>query len=228
MKVDNAIIMAAGIASRFAPLSYKIPKALLDVRGQVLIERQIEQLIAAGISEIIVVTGYMAEKFEYLRDRYNVTLIKNPEYLHRNNNSSIYVARKYLKNSYICSADNYFMYNPFEREVDESYYSSVFIAGETSEWCIEENNGIITNVTVGGHNSWVMMGHVFWSENFSCKFREILENEYNKPDTSNKLWETIYIEHISELPMKIRKYPTGYIFEFDSLSDLQKFDSSYV
>ena len=41
--------MAAGLSSRFAPISYEKPKGLLKVRGEVLIERQIEQLKAAGI-----------------------------------------------------------------------------------------------------------------------------------------------------------------------------------
>ena len=125
MKVDNAIIMAAGTASRFAPLSYEKPKALIEVHGEVLIERQIRQLREAGIEEIIIVTGYMAEQFEYLKDKYGVVLVHNPDYLTRNNNASIYVAREYLKNSYICSSDNYFLSNPFEPEVDESYYSAV-------------------------------------------------------------------------------------------------------
>lgn len=40
-KIDNAIIMAAGYASRFAPLSYEEPKALLNIKGEILIERQI-------------------------------------------------------------------------------------------------------------------------------------------------------------------------------------------
>ena len=53
-KVDNAVIMAAGTASRFAPLSYERPKALIEVKGEVLIERQIRQLQEAGISEIII------------------------------------------------------------------------------------------------------------------------------------------------------------------------------
>ena len=48
-KVDNAIIMAAGTASRFAPLSYERPKALIEVKGEILIERQIRQLMEAGI-----------------------------------------------------------------------------------------------------------------------------------------------------------------------------------
>lgn len=40
-KVDNAVIMAAGMSTRLAPLSYETPKALLNVHGEVLIERQI-------------------------------------------------------------------------------------------------------------------------------------------------------------------------------------------
>ena len=57
-KVENAVIMAAGLSSRFAPISYEKPKGLLKVRGEVLIERQIRQLQEAGISDITVVVGY--------------------------------------------------------------------------------------------------------------------------------------------------------------------------
>lgn len=228
MKVNNAIIMAAGTASRFAPLSFEKPKALIEVRGEILIERQINQLQEAGIKEIIIVTGYKAEQFEYLKKKYNVTLVHNSEYLTRNNNSSIYAVKKYLKNSYICSSDNYFLINPFEKEVEGSYYSAVFAEGKTEEWCISEKGGIIENVVVGGENSWIMLGHVFWSEEFSRKFISILENEYDKLETANKLWETIYIEHINELRMMIRKYPSDFIFEFDTLDELRKFDESYM
>ena len=228
MKVDNAIIMAAGTSSRFAPLSYEKPKALIEVRGEVLIERQIRQLRQAGIEEVVVVTGYKAEQFEYLKDKYGVVLINNPYYLTRNNNSSIYAAREYIKNSYICSSDNYFITNPFESDVDESYYSAVYMEGDTGEWCISEDDGWIKDVKVGGQDSWVMLGHVFWSESFSRSFLHILEDEYEWPETADKLWETIYIEHINELPMKIRKYPADFIFEFDTLDELREFDTSYI
>ena len=228
MKVDNAIIMAAGTSSRFAPLSYEKPKALIEVRGEVLIERQIRQLREAGIEEVVVVTGYKAEQFEYLKDKYGVVLINNPYYLTRNNNSSIYAAREYIKNSYICSSDNYFITNPFESDVDESYYSAVYMEGDTGEWCISEDDGWIKDVKVGGQDSWVMLGHVFWSEPFSRSFLHILEDEYEWPETADKLWETIYIEHINELPMKIRKYPADFIFEFDTLDELREFDTSYI
>lgn len=227
--VDNAIILAAGTASRFAPLSYERPKALIEVKGEILIERQIKQLLDAGIKKIIVVTGYMKEQFDYLVNKYGVKLVHNSNYLNRNNNESIYVARKYIKNSYICSSDNYFVINPFKKREDCAYYSSIYSAGRTSEWCLTcDRGGNIKKVSIGGSKSWYMIGHAFWDINFSRKFLDILENEHKLEETNNKLWEAIYIEHIDELNMKIKKYKSNDIFEFDTLDELRSFDKSYV
>ena len=226
--VDNAIIMAAGLSSRFAPISYERPKSLITVKGEVLIERQIRQLKEAGIDEIIVVTGYKAELFEYLKEKYGVILVKNEEYLARNNNSSLYVARQYLKNTYVCSSDNYFSENPFEKTVEDSYYAVLFSKEWTNEWCVEEDErGYISKAVIGGENAWYMNGHTFWSERFSKKFVEILEEIYDRPETAGKLWESIYLEHIEELPMVPRKYSSHMIYEFDSLDELREFDRTY-
>ena len=228
-KVDNAVIMAAGTASRFAPLSYETHKALITVKGEVLIERQIRQLKEAGVPEIYIVTGYKSEQFEYLKEKFGVHLVHNSEYLVRNNNSSIYAVKEILKNTYLCSSDNYFSENPFESEVSDCYYAAVYAAGETKEWCMDyDKNGIITDVTIGGKNAWFMLGHTFWDETFSKKFVEILENEYDNPETVDLLWESIYINHINELKMKIRKYSDQVVFEFDTLDELREFDKTYV
>ena len=80
-RVENAVIMAAGLSSRFAPISYEKPKALICVRGEILIERQIRQLQEAGIKEIIVVVGYKKEQFQYLEKKLGVKVIENKEYL---------------------------------------------------------------------------------------------------------------------------------------------------
>ena len=228
-KVDNAIIMAAGYASRFAPLSYERPKALLNIKGEVLIERQINQLRQAGIEEIIVVVGYKKEQFEYLKEKYGVILVENKEYSMRNNHSTIYAAKDYLHNTYICSADNYFLENPFEAYVESPYYAAVYAEGYTKEWCMEyDENDWITSVTIGGQDAWYMLGHAFWSEDFSRKFVHYLEQSYNLPETKNKFWEEIYMDHIDELRLKIRRYEESIIFEFDSLEELRVFDENYV
>lgn len=229
MYVDNAVIMAAGTSSRFAPLSYEKHKAVTVVKGEVLIERQIRQLKAAGVPEVYIITGYKKEQFDYLADQYGVKLIHNPDYLTRNNNGSIWAARNVLKNSYICSADNYFSSNPYEAEVDDAYYSAEYASGHTAEWCMtEDRDGFIDSVTVGGENAWYMLGHVFWSADFSSRFLRILKSEYNLPGTADKLWEKIYMEHLDELKLRIRKYEPGIIYEFDTMDELREFDDTYV
>ncbi len=228
-KVDNAVIMAAGTASRFAPLSYERPKALIEVKGEVLIERQIRQLREAGIEQIVLVVGYKKEQFAYLAEKYGVILVENNDYLTRNNNASIWVAREYIRNTYICSSDNYFSENPFEAEVDDAYYAAVYADGETKEWCMTEDAaGYIDRVNVGGRDAWYMLGHTFWSEEFSRRFLAILEEIYDEPSTADKLWESIFMEHLDTLKMRIRRYNADVIFEFDTLDELRVFDESYV
>lgn len=228
-KVDNAVILAAGLSSRFAPISYEKPKGVLKVRGEVLIERQIEQLREAGITDITVVVGYKKEYFFYLRKKYGVTLVNNDEYASRNNNGSLWRARGCLGNTYVCSSDDYFTQNPFNAYVFKAYYSAQYAEGPTKEWCMETGaGGRITKVTVGGSNSWYMLGHVYFDRAFSERFVKILEEEYDRPETVDMLWEDLYIEHIKELDMVLRPYPAGAINEFDSLDELRAFDPHFL
>lgn len=227
--VDNAIIMAAGTSSRFAPLSAEKPKALIEVKGEVLIERQIKQLKEAGVPEIYIVTGYKAQMFDYLKEKFGVHLVHNPDFLTRNNNASIYAVKDVLNNSYLCSADNYFSENPFEKEVSDCYYAAVYANGPTKEWCMQyKEDGTITDVKIGGENAWYMLGHTFWDKAFSKTFLEILEREYDLPQTKDLLWESIYINNIDKLNMKIRKYSEDIVFEFDTLDELREFDNTYI
>ena len=226
----NAIIMAAGTSSRFAPLSYEKPKGLLKVKGEVLIERQIRQLQEAGISDITVVIGYKAELFEYLANKFNVSLVINEDYNIYNNTSSIIRVLDKLENTYICSSDNYFPNNVFANQSLDSYYSALYAEGETGEYCIStDTQDNITSVTVGGTDSWYMVGHVFFNKDFSEKFRQIMIEEYPKEDTKKGYWEDVYIKHINQLPlMKIHRYQPHDIEEFDSLEELRAFDENYI
>ncbi len=229
MKIDNAIIMAAGLSTRLVPLSLEKPKALIDVKGEVLIERQIRQIREAGIEEIIIVSGYKAQMLEYLKDKYGLKIIYNPEYRERNNNYSIYMAKDYIRNSYICSADNYFIENPFRSSSDFPYYSAIKVDGQTDEWILSwDDDGYIDNVEVGGSGGWVMLGPALWDEDFSRKFMEILESEVKKEESAGKLWENIYADHLDILKLKIKKYPKDYIYEFDNLAELSLFDPKYI
>ena len=229
MKERNAIILAAGTSSRFVPLNFEKPKGLLEVKGEVLVERQIRQLIEAGICDITIVVGYKAEMFRYLSDKYGVSIVVNEDYAVYNNTSSVIRVLNRLGNTFLCSSDNYFPENVFRTEEPESFYSALYASGPTGEYCLSvDENDRITQVTVGGEDSWYMVGHVFFNKDFSERFAQILGREYSLPETRQGFWEDVYIRHIDELPMKIHRYRKGEIEEFDSLDELRLFDESYM
>ena len=66
-------------------------------------------------------------------------------------------------------------------------------------------DGYICDVQIGGENAWYMLGHVFWTEEFSRKFLEILDKIYDLPETENLLWEKIFMAHLDTLKMPISK-----------------------
>lgn len=224
----NAIIMAAGTASRFVPLSAERPKGLLDVKGEILIERQIRQLQEAGIQDITLVLGYKAEMFSYLKKKYGVHTVLNEDYARYNNTSSIVRVLDLLDETFICCSDHYFRDNVFQDVPQSSYYAARYAQGNTDEYCLDlDENGFITDVHVGGKDAWYMAGQVFFTHSFSSAFRTIMRKEYEKEENRLLYWEDIYIRHIHELPMMARKYDNSAVLEFDSIDELRQFDESY-
>ena len=227
-KVDNAIIMAAGVSRRFAPLSYVYPKGLLEVKGEVLIERQIRQLQEAGISDITVVVGYMKERFGYLEGKMCVKVVENPDYARWNNTSTLIRVLPKLKNTYICSSDNYFTENVFEPYVYRAYYAATFYPGPASEWGLRfDRKGVITGVDHHPVDMWCMMGHAYWSRAFSRTFKKILKAEFKCDSVKGELWEAVFERHVRELTMAVRPYPAGAVLEFDTVRDIGEFDSAF-
>ena len=85
----KAIILAAGIASRLRPLTNDRPKCLLEIGNKCLLQRTFDALIANGINQFVVVTGYLHTLIEdFLTRSYptlNITFIHNERYASTNN-----------------------------------------------------------------------------------------------------------------------------------------------
>ncbi|WP_347559941.1 sugar phosphate nucleotidyltransferase [Clostridium sp. AM58-1XD] len=252
-KVDGAVILAAGFGSRFVPLTFEMPKGLLEIFGERMIERQIRQLHEAGIYNITIVVGYLKEKFEYLIDKYQVQLLYNPEYSCKNTLTSVYCARHLLKsrNMYLLSSDNWLRSNMFHKYECGAWYSLCHTDGKTSEWCIQFNKKkVITGVQIGGENSWFMYGPVFLSANFSNLFLSVLEEYYQIPGTEQFYWEHVFQEMVNGTAAKRLKengspfvaelskaeraavmyancQPDDQVYEFENLEELRRFDPKY-
>ena len=93
------VILAAGMAKRLRPLTDERPKCLLKVGERTLLQRTVDGLIAAGISEFVVVTGYRANMIrDFLTEMYaefTFHFIDNPDYAHNNNIFSLWLTRPY-------------------------------------------------------------------------------------------------------------------------------------
>ncbi|MCI5774401.1 MAG: NTP transferase domain-containing protein [Erysipelotrichaceae bacterium] len=119
---NNAIILAAGYGIRGIPTRYEMPKSLLSINGEVIIERIIKQLKEAHIHKIYIVVGFMKECFEYLVDKYDVQLIYNDQYAIKNNLYSLKLVVDKIDNSYIIPSDVWLYENIFLQDELYSWY----------------------------------------------------------------------------------------------------------
>jgi L-glutamine-phosphate cytidylyltransferase len=113
--IVRVVILAAGQGKRLLPLTAEVPKALLDIGGKTLIERQIEAFASAGIRDFTVVIGYgsvrMEDALAKIGGRLNVSIatVFNPFYAVADNLASCWMARQFLCGDVIqVNGDNVF------------------------------------------------------------------------------------------------------------------------
>ena len=230
IKVRNAVILAAGAATRFVPLSLEQPKGLYEVNGQRLIDRQIEQLLEVGITDITVVLGYKKEMFYYLKEKYGVKFIINPSFNVKNNIESLRLAKDIMGDTYVCSCDDYFVANPFNKEEPYSFYAGYCVGYRTNEMYVDlDQNNQIVCMEKGRASGRVLVGHSFWDRSFCDSFFDYVEADKTKGKYSNSFWEWLVKDNLKHLPpFFFKEYSLGFIHEFDFFEELRVFDKTYL
>ena len=218
----RAIILAAGICTRMVPINTSIPKALLNVNGDIIIEKQINYLNSVGISEIYVVVGYMKEKFEYLIDKFNIKLIVNPLYNVRNNYYSLYLLKEKLNNCYIIPSDIVMYSNPFS---NFELYSWYMLANEhdiNSNVKINRNREILKS-----RNNCIKMIGIAYITSDTAK---IIKNNLDKLFSNvvlDAFWEKS-LESGNKYIVKAKISKSSDYYEINSYEDLRNIDSKCI
>ena len=77
----EAMILAAGKGSRLRPLTDNRPKALVEIAGQTLLDRNIRKMISFGIKHIVINTHYLGEQIhDYVKQQnYNADIYFSDE-----------------------------------------------------------------------------------------------------------------------------------------------------
>jgi choline kinase len=95
----RAIILAAGMGTRLGALTHDTPKCMMVLRGKTLLERQIDNYRAQGVTDIVVIRGYLAERIQYE----GVTYVENPDYAKTGLLGSLMCAAAYMDEGFFFS-----------------------------------------------------------------------------------------------------------------------------
>ena len=230
-RARRAVFIAAGFGSRMVPITFNTPKPLVRVHGIRIIDRLIDACLAAGIQEIVIVRGYLAEQFDQLLYKYPmVKFLENPIYNEANNISSALVARYMLSNAYVFEAD-LLISNP--AIIRKYHYTSDFLGikkERTDDWCLRVKDGIIVEEKVGGQGNdiWQMVGISYWNDADGHKLSQDLEEVYVSPGGKERYWEQVPLVYKKEhYAVEVRECRDEDIVEIDTFKELKAIDKTY-
>ncbi|MEE0567785.1 sugar phosphate nucleotidyltransferase [Clostridium sp.] len=219
----NAIILAAGLGSRLKPLTKEVPKPLVKVNGLSLIERQIYLLKEAGICEIVIVIGYMSDKFKFLEKKYNVKLIYNNKYKEYNNIYSLYLAQDYLNNTYILEGDVYLTKNLFIENLKHSTYFAVKKEMYENEWVLKyDNKKRLEEIYIGYEKgAYVMSGISYWNIDDTKVIKDKLNKLIKNKNFKNLYWDDIVRKEVENFNINVEEVDFNCVYEIDTVEDLE-------
>lgn len=94
----KGVILAAGVSSRLRPLTDLVPKCLLELGGRTILGMTLENLIANGIGDVVIVTGYREDQIRgFVRDAFpalDVEFVTNDRFETTNNSYSLWLTER--------------------------------------------------------------------------------------------------------------------------------------
>ena len=229
-RAKRAVFIAAGFGSRLVPVTLNTPKPLVRVNGRRIIDGLIDACLAAGIEDIVIVRGYLAEQFDQLLYKYPmIRFLDNHLFNEANNISSSLIARDLLCNAYVFEAD-LLISNP--AIITRYHYTSDFLAirkARTDDWCFTVKDGIIVEEKVGGLNCWQMVGISYWDEADGKKLAVDIPATYDMPGGKERYWEQVPLVFFKDhYKVAVRECFDEDIVEIDTFRELQAIDKAYV
>ena len=229
-RAKKAIFIAAGFGTRLVPVTLNTPKPLVRVNGKRMIDTAIDACLEAGISEIYIVRGYLAEQFDQLLYKYPmIKFLENPAFNEANNISSAMTARYMMQNAYILEAD-LIVSNP---SIIRKYNYQSNVLGiwkeRTDDWCLTvDKDGNVDEEKVGGLNCYQMVGIYYFNAADGAKLSEHIKEAFLAPGGKERYWETVPNQaYKGQYKIEVRPCTDEDIVEVDTFRELKEIDKTY-
>ena len=230
----KAIILAAGVSRRLYPLTYEIPKCLIEVGAKPILNHQLEALQSSGITDIIMVVGYYREAImSHVQSQFpdiNFEFVINHHYFETNTAYSLRLCNELVNGDpfVLMNADVLYPKEVLNRVIHSNHDTSLAVeikpCGREEVKVIEGDDNRLVAIgkeLIEDNALGEFIGVAKFSAEFSTAFGESLDRLITAGGTADYFEAAIhplmseysvYCEDVSDLPC----------IEIDFIEDLEK------
>lgn len=227
--ITTAVILAAGMGTRFGDMTENMPKGFVMFKHIPMIERSIQTLISCGISRIIIGTGYKQECYNALRKKYpQIECVFSPLYAETNSMYTLYNCRNAIGTSdfLLLESDLVFNARAITTLLESNYPSAMLITSVRKfqdQYYVQMNaNGELTMCSTD-KSQLTPSGELVGIHKISHSFYQIMVDDYaGKWQSTPKLgyeYELLYVSR-NITPLYVVKDDKCIWYEIDDIRDL--------
>jgi len=210
----KAVILSAGQGKRLLPMTADLPKCILPIRGQTMIEWQIDELAKCGIDQVTVVLGYRADKVEkILRRRYSpdrVKTIYNAAYAVSDNLVSCWTAHSEMDSNFVLlNGDTLFEAAVLKRLLETDSHAVTVVVSHKDQYDDDDMKVELDGqrlVKIGkkllpDQVDGESIGMILFRDRGPVLFRDTLEKALHDPSSQRKWYLSVIDELAQEMPV---------------------------
>lgn len=227
-KVKTAVILAAGLGSRFGERTELIPKGFVDVNGKSMIMRSLESLRRCGIERVIIGTGYHKEFYERLAEKDSqIECCFSPKYATTNSMWTLWNCADVIGDDdfLLLESDLIFEDKAITSLIDDPHPNILLAANETKfqdQYFVEYDcSGNLVNCSTN-RNELNVCGEFVGIHKLSSNFFKTLCSYYDtiKYDKPKYGYEYGLLDISKRIPLYVLKFDNLKWYEIDDENDL--------
>ncbi len=228
-RVKRAVILAAGMGQRMRPVTLSTPKPMVRIGNKRIIETQIHALLAAGITDITIVRGYLGDIFdELLIDYPMLQFVHNPYWESKGAIVSVNHVIDRIEGAYVIEGD-LLVKNPAIIRPYEYHSSYCGIPGDVSDdwyFCTDNNHSITEldfgTVKGGDKRAYKFVGIMYWAPDHGKTLRDDLKLFMQDSANHHGFIEAVpFKEQTSDYNIRVRRVRIDDVTEVDTHDELQ-------